>query len=338
MSAEETSFRAALQLAHRHAMEADPDVFVLGEDIADPMGGSYKITLGLSEAFGTDRVRNTPISEAGIVGAAVGAALAGKRPIAEIMYVDFLAIAMDQVVNQAAFTRYMSGGQLSVPLVIRCQGGGWRGSAAQHSKTLEAWFAHIPGLKLVVPTTPSDAYWLLRDAIDDDDPVVFFEPNLLYGTKGPLDLDERPDGLDGAAIRRQGDDATLVTWGMTTRMALDAADRLAERGISLEVLDLRHLAPLPVDAVLASVRKTGLLAVLHEAWETGGLGGEIAARVASDAFFHLDGPVRRIAAGHAPHPFSPGLERALLPTVDGVVATVEEWFDGDGWSGHRDRS
>lgn len=318
--------REALRLAHEHAMEADRDVFVMGEDIADPMGGSYKITLGLSEKFGPERVRNTPISELGIVGAGVGAALVGKRPIIELMYIDFLTIAMDQLVNQAALIRYMSGGQASVPMVVRCQGGAWRSSAAQHSKSLEAWIAHVPGLKMVVPSTPTDAYWLLRQAIEDDNPVVFYEPNLLYGSGGELRLSTAPPDLEGAALRKAGSDFTLISWGYATTLAMEAAQELEERGISAEVIDLRHLAPLPLDQVLQSVAKTGLCCVVHEAWETGGIGAEIAATLAQEAFFYLDGPVKRVGAQHCPHPFSPILEQSMMPSKDCVMEEVEEWF------------
>lgn len=328
MTARQATFREGLQLALVDAMADDEDVFVLGEDIADPMGGSYKITLGLSERFGSDRVRNTPISEAAIVGAALGAAVVGKRPVAEIMYVDFLTIAMDQLVNQAAFLRYMSGGRVDVPMVVRCQGGAWRGSAAQHSKNLEAWFTHIPGIRFVVPSTPNDAYWLLRWAIESPDPVIFYETNLLYGARGELDTWTRPDDLARAAVRRSGSSATVVAWGRTVGMALDAADVLAsESGIELEVIDMRHLAPLDMDTVVASVRRTGLLGVVHEAWTVGGVGAEISARLAQESFYYLDGPIRRIGADHAPHPFSPVLELAMLPSVDRIVSEVRAWFD-----------
>lgn len=328
MSARQSTFREGLQQALVDAMQEDDDVLVLGEDIADPMGGSYKITLGLSERFGTSRVRNTPISEAAIVGAALGAAVAGKRPVAEIMYVDFLTIAMDQLVNQAAFLRYMSGGRVDVPMVVRCQGGAWRGSAAQHSKNLEAWFTHIPGIRFVVPSTPNDAYWLLRWSIESFDPVVFYETNLLYGSRGELDTSTRPPDLAHAVVRREGGSATVVAWGRTVGMALEAAEVLAsESGIDLEVIDMRHLAPLDMVTVTESVRRTGLLAVVHEAWTVGGVGAEISARLAEESFFHLDGPIRRIGAEHTPHPFSPVLEREMLPTVDGIVAQVRAWFD-----------
>lgn len=321
------TLRTALNTALHDAMIADDRVFCIGEDIADPMGGSYKITAGLSGQFGLKRVRNTPISETAIVGAAVGAALAGRIPVAEIMYVDFLAVAMDQVVNQAALLSYMSGGRLHVPLVIRCQGGAWRASSAQHSKSLEAWFAHIPGLKMVVPTTPQDGYDLLRWAIDDPGPVLFYEPNLLYGAKGSLEPRYPAEDPTSTVVRRAGRHASIVTWGTTTRMALDAAKQLSETdGIELEVLEVRCLAPLDLSIVKDSVRRTGLAAILHEAWVVGGLGAEIAAQLSEDCMHYLDGPIRRIGADHAPHPFSPVLETAMLPDGERVVSAVRTWF------------
>lgn len=323
----EATMRSALNLALDHALESDPRVFLLGEDIADPMGGSYKVTAGLSNKYGAARVRNTPIAEAGIVGTAVGAALAGMRPVAELMYVDFTTVAMDQIVNQAAFISYMSGGQVSVPLVVRCQGGAWRSSAAQHSKSLEAWFAHVPGLKVVMPGSANDAYWLLRDAIEDDNPVIFIEPNLLYRERAPLDTLTRPPDVGAPRVLRSGGHATVVSWGMATPLALRAAETLGqEHGIEIEVIGITTLAPLDYGPIIESVRRTGLLAVVHEAWEQGGFGGEIAARVAEDAFFFLDGPIRRVGALHCPHPFAPSLEAAMLPSEERLVSDVREWF------------
>lgn len=324
----EATMRDALNLALDEALESDPRVFLLGEDIADPMGGSYKITAGLSTKYGSDRVRNTPISEAGIVGSAIGAALVGLRPVAELMYIDFTAVAMDQLVNQAAFISYMSGGQVSVPLVVRCQGGAWRRSAAQHSKSLEAWFTHVPGLKFVMPADATDAYWLLLDAIADPNPVIFYEPNLLYRERTLLDVRERPPGLGAPTIVRKGDHATLVAWGMSVSMALQAAETLAGQGISLEVVKITTLAPLDYGAIIESVQRTGLLAVTHEAWEYGGFGGEIAAHVCEEAFFYLDGPVKRIGALHCPHPFSPVLEEVMMPSAEQIVSEVRSWFRG----------
>jgi acetoin:2,6-dichlorophenolindophenol oxidoreductase subunit beta len=320
------SVREALTQALDDAMAADERVIVLGEDIADPMGGSYKVTGGLSTKYGTGRVRNTPISEAAIVGAAVGAALVGLRPVAELMYIDFAAIAMDQIVNQAAFISYMSGGQLSVPIVIRCQGGGWRTSSAQHSKSLEAWFTHVPGLKFVMPSTASDAYWMLRDAIEDPNPVLFYEPNLLYREKGELDTSTKPGDLDLPRLVRAGDHATVVTWGVCIRYVLEAASILQEQGISLEIFDARQLAPINYAPITSSLKRTGLLLVVHEAWKVGGFGAEVAATLGHDCFPYLDGPVKRIGAKHCPHPFSPALEKAMLPSTEEIIATVREWF------------
>lgn len=327
MTTDEKTMREALQTALSDALEADDDVFLLGEDIADPMGGSYKITAGLSTRFGTERVRNTPIAEAAIVGAAIGASLVGKRPVAEIMYIDFLTVAMDQVVNQAAFLSYMSGGQVSVPIVIRCQGGGHRSSAAQHSKSLEAWFAHVPGLKFFVPSGPEDAYWLLRAAIDDNSPVIFYEPNELYSMRGMVDTTTPPADVTETKLVRQGKHATIVSWGTSVGLAAGAADKLEAEGISAEVLALRSLAPLDCTAILESVAKTGLLCVVHEAWETCGVGAEIAAQISDRAFGYLDGPIKRVAALHTPHPFSPILESEMLPSEDDVVRAVRSWFD-----------
>lgn len=322
---EGVTMRQALQFAYADAMEADPNVITFGEDIADSEpglggeGGAYKITEGLSTRFGRDRVRNTPISEAAIVGAAIGSALVGKRPIAELMYIDFTTIAMDQIVSQAALIRYMSGGKIKVPLVIRCQGGAWRGSAAQHSRTLEAWFAHVPGLKFVIPSNPTDAYWLLRWAVEDDNPVIFYEPNLLYRTKGDLDLTGPPEDLLRPAVRRTGDDVTLVGWGQTVSMALEAATKLESEGISAEVVDLKIVAPLNLDPVVQSLDKTGVGCVVHEAWRTAGLGAEISAQCTERLNGRLAAPIARVAAADCPHPFAPQLEQAMMPSSEAVI-------------------
>lgn len=326
MTGRTSTVRQALNLALRHALEEDKRVFLIGEDIADPMGGDYKITAGLSTDFGTERVRNTPIVEGGIVGAAIGAALAGMRPVAEIMYVDFATGAMDQIVNQAALLCYMSGGQLAVPIVIRMQGGGRRRSAAQHSKNLEAWFCHIPGLKYVVPGDANEAYWLLRYAIEDPNPVILYEAALLYATESELDLSRPPRALLEPVHLRHGSDVTIVTWGVTRMLAADVAGQLAQEGIAADVLALRQLAPLDCSLVYESVKKTGLLAIVHEAWVACGVGAEIAARVASEVFMYLDGPVLRFGAKHCPHPFAPVLERAMMPSVEEVLKGIRAWF------------
>lgn len=324
---QDVSMRQALTQALDDAMRADEHVILLGEDIEDPMGGSYKVTGGLSSKYGTDRVRNTPISEGSIVGAAVGAALVGLRPVAESMYIDFAALAMDQLVDQAAFISYMSGGQVSVPLVVRCQGGAGRTSAAQHSKSLEAWFTHVPGLKFFVPSTPSDAYWLMKEAIDDPNPVIFFEPNLLYRSKGPLDTTNRPEDLAGPRHVRSGRDVTVVTWGTCVDHAMGASADLEKDGITLDVFDLRRLAPIDYEPVVDSVKRTGLLLVAHEAWKHGGFGAEIAAELGDKCFLYLDGPIKRVGAAHCPHPFSPVLEGAMLPNAQRIAVAVREWFE-----------
>jgi acetoin:2,6-dichlorophenolindophenol oxidoreductase subunit beta len=323
---EVVSLRKAISMALNDAMAEDERVVLIGEDIADPMGGSYKVTAGLSTKYGTGRVRNTPISEAAIVGAAIGAALAGLRPVAEVMYVDFTAIAMDQIVNQAAFISYMSGGQLSVPMVIRCQGGAWRTASAQHSKTLEAWFAHVPGLRFMAPATPADAYWMLREAIADPNPVIYFESALLYRDRAELDPTCRPAASVSPRLVREGQHVTAVTWGGCIPSMMKAAENLEGDGISVEVFDLRQLSPIDYGPLAASLRRTGLLLIAHEAWETGGLGGEIAARLGHDCFDYLDGPIKRVGALHCPHPFAPVLEHAMMPSSERIADVVREWF------------
>lgn len=318
------TFREALRAGLDEELERDGRVFVMGEDVADPMGGSYKITLGLSTKYGPARCRNTPISELGIVGLAVGAAITGMRPVAEIMYVDFMGLAMDQVMNQAALIRYMSGGQVSVPLVVRTHGGGGRSSAAQHGKNLEVLFAHLPGLKMVFPGTPADAKGLLKAAVRDESPVVFFEHNGLYNTRG-----EVPDGdflvpIGRADVKRPGADVTVVTYGRMVGVCLEAAERLAGAGIEAEILDLRTVAPLDCEAILGSVARTHRAVVVHEANRSFGVGAEVAALLADEGFDLLDAPVRRVAAKDTPLPFAPVLERTVLPQAEEIVLAVRE--------------
>jgi pyruvate/2-oxoglutarate/acetoin dehydrogenase E1 component len=317
--------REALREALFEEMRRDPTVVVFGEDIADPMGGSYKVTQGLSTEFGFRRVRNTPISEVGIVGAAVGAALAGLRPVAEIMYMDFLGIAMDQIVNQAAKIRYMSGGQVSVPLVIRCQGGPGRAAGPQHCQMLEAWFAHVPGLKMVMPGNPRDAKALLKAAIRDPDPVLFFEYNGLYNMRGPVPEPEEDEVLPigRAAIVRPGDDVTVVAWSGMVREALAAAEELSQAdGISVEVVDLRTVVPWDRETVLRSFEKTRALVVAHKAVRQCGLGAEIAATVYEELLDLVDVEVGRVGARFAPTPFAPVMERYVVPGKEEIVAEV----------------
>jgi len=313
------ALREALQLE----MQRDPRVLVLGEDIAEH-GGAFQVTAGLLAEFGPDRIRQTPISEIGIVGAGVGAALTGLRPIVELMYIDFSGLAIDQIVNQAAQNRFMFGGQARVPLVVRTQGGSGRGNAAQHSKSLEAWFTHVAGLKVVMPATPADAKGLLTAAIRDDDPVMFIEHKLLYRTKGPVPAGEHVVPLGVAEVKRPGKDLTIVTWSREVLFSLEAAAKLAEAGIDAEVLDLRTLVPLDKDAIFASVRKTRRLLVVHEAIKRGGYGGEIAALVAEEAFDDLDAPPRRLAGVETPIPYAAHLERGVVPQVEDIVRVATE--------------
>ena len=319
------SMREALREALFEEMERDPLMWMLGEDIQDPMGGSYKITLGLSTKFGTRRVRNSPISEAAIVGAGVGAAITGTRPVVEIMYMDFLEIAMDQLVSQAAKIRYMSGGQVSVPLVVRCQGGPGRSAAAQHSQQLEAWFAHVPGLKVVMPATPAEGKALLKASIRDDNPVVFFEANSLYNARGPVPDpgEDETIPLGVADIKREGKDITIVAWSGMVPEALRAADQLeTSDGVHAEVVDLRTVSPWDKKTVLASFKKTGAMVVAQKAVRQAGLGAEIAATVYEEALDYVDVEIARVGAKFAPTPFAPELERYVVPGVDDIVNAV----------------
>jgi pyruvate/2-oxoglutarate/acetoin dehydrogenase E1 component len=319
----EMFYNEALGDALRLEMERDPRVIVLGEDIAEH-GGAFQVTAGLLDRFGPTRIRQTPISELGIVGAAVGAALTGLRPVVELMYVDFSGLAMDQLVNQAAQNRFMFGGQARVPMVMRTQGGSGRGNAAQHSKSLEAWFTHVAGLKVVMPSTPADAKGLLTSAIRDDDPVIFLEHKLLYRTKGPVPTGEHLVPLGKADVKRAGTDLTIVTWSREVLFSLEAAEKLAADGVEAEVIDLRSLVPLDRDAVLASVRRTHRLLVVHEAIKRGGYGGEIAAMVAEEAFDDLDAPPRRLAGLETPIPYAQHLERTVVPQVEDIVRVAKE--------------
>jgi pyruvate/2-oxoglutarate/acetoin dehydrogenase E1 component len=316
------SYRQALQEALREEMQRDESVFLLGEDIAE-FGGSYKVTAGLLEEFGPERVRNTPISEAAIVGAALGASLVGMRPVAELMYVDFSAIAMDQIVNQVAKVRYMFGGKAKASLVIRTQGGAGRSSAAQHAQSLEAWFVHIPGLKVVQPSTPYDAKGLLKAAIRDDNPVLFLEHKLLYPVQGPVPEEEYLIPLGQADIKRPGSDVTAVATSRMVHRTLAAAETLASEGIDVEVVDPRTLNPLDEETILASVRKTQRLVVVYEAYERCGIGAEIAALVANKGLDFLDAPIERVAALNTPVPFNPKLENYVIPNEERIIAGIK---------------
>ena len=318
------TYAQAVKEAMCEEMRRDPSVFLMGEDIG-VYRGAFGVTQDMYELFGHDRVMDTPISEAGFVGTAIGAALNGMRPIVEIMFSDFISVCFDMILNQAPKMHFMFGGRMSVPLVIRTAAGCGTGAAAQHSQSLEAMLCHIPGLKVVCPSTPYDAKGLLKAAIRDDDPVIVLEQKLLYRTKGPVPPHDYIVPIGKADIKRIGSDCTIVTYGRMVHTALKAAASLAEEGIAVEVIDLRTLLPMDKEAVIESVKKTKRLVVVHEAVKTGGLGGEIASAVCeSDAFFYLDAPVRRLASEDVPVPFSAILEKGILPDEDKIIACVHE--------------
>jgi pyruvate/2-oxoglutarate/acetoin dehydrogenase E1 component len=316
----ETTYVKEITAGLFDAMRADERVFVIGEDVAE--GGPYTATAGLVEEFGAERVINTPISEAAICGVAIGAAQSGRRPVLEIMFIDFITLALDQLVNQAAKAHFMSGGQLSVPLVLRTQGGGGQRGAAQHSQSLESWLAHIPGLKVVMPSRAADVRGLLASAVADSNPVVFIENKALYFRRGEVPDEPEPVPIGRAATLREGEDVTIVALSRLVGEALAAADRLADVGIEAEVIDPRTLVPLDLDAIVDSVRRTNRLVVAHEAVEHGGFGAEIAAAVQAAAFDDLDAPIERVGAPFAPVPLSPPLEDAYLPDAEAVYAAA----------------
>jgi pyruvate dehydrogenase E1 component beta subunit len=321
----ELSIVEAMREALAEELSRDPSVFVMGEDVGRA-GGVFNVTTGLQDEFGKDRVMDTPISEAGIAGLGVGAALTGMRPVVEIMFSDFLALAMDQIVNQAAKLHYMTGGQAKVPLVIRTGMGAGRGAAAQHSQSLQAWMAHIPGLKVVMPSTPYDAKGLLKAAIRDDNPVIYLEDKMSYGLKGPVPSGDYIIPLGVADVKRAGDDVTLVATSSMVQVALSAADLLAGEGISAEVVDPRTLKPLDKETILGSVKKTGRAIVIDEGYLSYGVTAEIAAIIGDEAFDFLDAPVKRIGGMDVPVPMVPVLERATVPDEGQVVATAKGLF------------
>ena len=318
----ELSYREAVRDALSRAMREDETVFIMGEDIAE-MGGSMGVTQGMLDEFGPERVRNTPISEMALVGSAIGAALQGMRPVAEVMYEDFLTLAAEQVVNQAAKHRYMSGGQLKVPLTVRTQGGAGWSPGAQHAQQLEAWFAHIPGLKVVFASTPTDVRGLLWSSIYDDNPVVFFEHRTLYGLKEEVPEELEPIELGKARVHREGSDVTVVAIGRLVHEALAAAEEAEQAGISVEVVDPRTLLPLDEDAIVASVKKTNRCVVAHEAVTRMGFGAEIAAVVQHQAFDYLDAPVERVGAKFTPLPFAPVMEEFIVPHARDVLEAIK---------------
>jgi acetoin:2,6-dichlorophenolindophenol oxidoreductase subunit beta len=316
------SFVDILRRALDEEMTRDPAVYLLGEDVA--VGGAFGVTRGLAQKHGAARVRNTPISEAAITGLATGAALTGLKPVLEIMFIDFTTLAMDCLVNQIAKYRYMSGGQLTVPLVIRTQAGAASGAAAQHSQSLEAWFLHVPGLVVVAPSTPSEAYGLLKAAMRLGEPVLFVEHKRLYSMKEDLPEDGQLPAIGRARVARAGKDLSLITYSAMVQTALQAAQALANEGISAEIIDLRSLVPLDMATIAASVRKTHRAVIAHEAVTNGGVGAEIAARIAADLFDELAAPVLRVGCPFAPIPFAPELERALLPGSEDLVRAARE--------------
>jgi pyruvate/2-oxoglutarate/acetoin dehydrogenase E1 component len=324
----ELSYREAVRDAMSTAMRRDEDVFIMGEDIAE-MGGSMGVTQGMLEEFGPERVRNTPISEMAIVGAGVGAAMAGMRPIVEIMYQDFTTLAMEQIVSQAAKHRYMSGGQIKVPLTIRTQGGAGWSPGAQHAQQLEAWFVHVPGLKVVFPSTPEDVRGLLWSSIYEDNPIIFFEHRTLYGIKGEVPDEIEPIEIGKARIHREGEDVTVIATGRLVHESLKAAEQAEEEGISVEVFDPRTLQPLDEDALIAAVKKTNRAVVAHEAVTRMGWGAEVAAIVQEKAFDWLDAPVARVGAKFTPIPFAPVMEEWVVPHAQDVLSAIKKTVGKD---------
>lgn len=320
----EITYVQAVAEALREEMVRDENVFLLGEDIG-VYGGCFGVTKGFIKEFGEDRVMDTPISEAGFTGIAVGAAIMGMRPVVEIMFSDFITLATDNLVNQAAKIRFMLGGQVKVPMVLRTPVGSGTGAAAQHSQSLETWMTHIPGLKVVMPSTPYDAKGLLKASIRDDNPVIFFEHKLLYKIKGEVPEGEYTIPIGKADIKRTGKDVTIITYSLMTHRALEAAEKLSRDGIDVEVVDLRSLYPLDKETIVNSVIKTGKVVIAHEAVKRYGVGAEIAALISdSEAFFHLDAPIKRLAGLETPIPYSPTLERDVVPQVEDIVKTVKE--------------
>lgn len=318
-----TTYREAVRQAIRTAMHDDDRVFLMGEDVGR-YGGCYAVSKGLLEEFGPDRIRDTPLSESAFVGAGIGAALGGLRPIVEIMTVNFSLLALDQIVNTAATLLHMSGGQFNVPLVIRMATGAGRQVAAQHSHSLEGWYAHVPGLKVLAPATIEDARGMLPTALADPDPVIIFEHAALYNLEGELADDAGGVPIDHAAVRRAGTDITLITFGGTLGRTLDAAEQLAQAGISTEVLDLRTLRPLDTDTILASVRKTHRAVIVDEEWRSGSFSAEVSARIMEGAFYDLDAPVARVCGAEVPMPYPHHLEQAALPQPAAIMQAVRE--------------
>lgn len=321
----EKTYSQAINEALEEEMRRDEKVYILGEDVG-AFGGCFGVTTGLFEKFGAERVLDSPISETAIIGSAVGAAVAGLRPVPEIMFVDFLGVCLDELFNQAAKMHYMFGGKAKVPLTLRTACGAGVGAAAQHSQSLEAWLCHVPGLKVVMPSTPADAKGLLKAAIRDDDPVIFIEHKALYGTSGEVPEGDYTIPLGKAGIKREGKDVTILAYSMMLHKALAAAETLALQGIEAEVIDPRTLVPFDKETLYKSIEKTGRLVIVHEAVKQGGFGGEIAAMVAEECFDSLDAPIKRVAAPFTPIPFAANLEAAYIPDEAKIIEAVKSLF------------
>ncbi|MFH1825618.1 MAG: alpha-ketoacid dehydrogenase subunit beta [Candidatus Firestonebacteria bacterium] len=313
----------AINEALAEEMQRDPTVFIMGEDVAI-YGGAYAVTRGLYEKFGEERVRDTAISEAAIVGAGLGAAMTGMRPIVEIMYVDFMGIAMDQLNNQVAKIRYMFGGKIKVPLVIRTEGGAGRTLGAHHSQSLESWFVHIPGIKVIMPSTPYDAKGLLKSAIREDNPIVYIEHKMLYNTKGAVPEGEYTIPIGKADIKKVGDDVTIIAYSRMALYAMEAGEELKKQDISAEIIDPRTLSPLDINTIVESVKKTHHVVIVHEACKTGGVAGEIGMQIMERAFDYLDAPIVRVCGADVPMPKAPNLEKIAIPSKESIVNAVKE--------------
>jgi len=316
-----TTYREAIRSALREALQRDTRVFLMGEDVGC-YGGTYAVSKDLLEEFGEDRIRDTPLSESAFVGAGIGAAIGGMRPIVEVMTVNFSLLALDQIVNNAATLRHMSGGQIEVPLVIRMATGGGRQLAAQHSHSLDGWYAHVPGLRVVAPATLEDAHGMLWTALEDPNPVIIFEHAMLYNLEGELATDAGAVDIDFAAVRRQGSDVTLVTYGGSLAKTLHAADLLAGQGVSAEVIDLRSLRPLDGKTILDSIARTHRAVIVDEGWRSGSLSAEISARIVEEVFYELDAPIARVCSSEVPIPYARHMEEAALPQVAKIVAAA----------------
>ncbi|WP_415903458.1 alpha-ketoacid dehydrogenase subunit beta [Neptuniibacter sp. QD29_5] len=321
--AQTLSYREAVREALREAMEQDPTVFLMGEDVGR-YGGCYAVSKGLIDQFGEDRVIDTPLCESGFVGAGIGAALGGMRPIIEVMTVNFSLLALDQIVNNAATIRHMSGGQFSVPLVVRMASGAGRQLAAQHSHSLECWYAHVPGLKVLTPATVSDARYMLQMALNDPDPVIIFEHVMLYNTEDQLVPHEQIPPMEQAVIRKTGKDLSLIAYGGTLAKAQQAAETLLKEGIDAEVIDLRCLRPLDKKTLLESLSRTHRAVIIDESWKTGGMAAEISALLMEEVFWQLDAPVTRVCSQEVPIPYPEHLEQAALPQVEDILEAVRQ--------------